>query len=61
MKVLTVVTAIFLPLTLIAGWYGMNFDYMPELREKNGYFIVMGAMFLLVIALIIYFKKRRWF
>nr|WP_294921850.1 magnesium/cobalt transporter CorA [uncultured Flavobacterium sp.] len=61
MKTLTIISAIFIPLTFIVGVYGMNFDYMPELREKNGYFIVMGTMFLLVIALIIYFKKRRWF
>jgi len=61
MKTLTIISAIFIPLTFIVGVYGMNFDYMPELRSKNGYFIVMGGMFLLVIALIIYFKKRRWF
>ena len=61
MKTLTIISAIFIPLTFIVGVYGMNFDYMPELREKNGYFIVMGTMFLLVISLIIYFKKRRWF
>lgn len=61
MKTLTIISAIFIPLTFIVGVYGMNFDYMPELRERNGYFIVMGSMFLLVIALIIYFKRRRWF
>ncbi|MWB95023.1 magnesium/cobalt transporter CorA [Flavobacterium sp. GA093] len=61
MKTLTIISAIFIPLTFIVGVYGMNFDYMPELRSKNGYFIVMGSMFLLVIALIVYFKKRRWF
>ena len=61
MKTLTIISAIFIPLTFIVGVYGMNFEYMPELREKNGYFIVMAAMFLLVISLIIYFKKRRWF
>jgi len=61
MKTLTIISAIFIPLTFIVGVYGMNFDYMPELRSRNGYFIVMGSMFLLVIALIIYFKKRRWF
>ena len=61
MKTLTIISAIFIPLTFIVGVYGMNFENMPELREKNGYFIVMGTMFLLVIALIIYFKKRRWF
>lgn len=61
MKTLTIISAIFIPLTFIVGVYGMNFDYMPELRERNGYFIVMGSMFLLVVALIIYFKRRRWF
>ena len=61
MKTLTIISAIFIPLTFIVGVYGMNFDYMPELRARNGYFMVMGGMFLLVIALIIYFKKRRWF
>ncbi|WP_264529791.1 magnesium/cobalt transporter CorA [Flavobacterium sp. N502540] len=61
MKTLTIISAIFIPLTFIVGVYGMNFEYMPELKERNGYFIVMTSMFLLVIALIIYFKKRRWF
>jgi len=61
MKTLTIISAIFIPLTFIVGVYGMNFEYMPELKAKNGYFIVLGAMVLLVIALIIYFKKRRWF
>ncbi|WP_163399408.1 magnesium/cobalt transporter CorA [Flavobacterium fluviatile] len=61
MKTLTIISAIFIPLTFIVGVYGMNFENMPELKTKNGYFIVMGGMFLLVIALIIYFKKRRWF
>ncbi|MDQ6469546.1 magnesium/cobalt transporter CorA [Flavobacterium sp. LHD-80] len=61
MKTLTIISAIFIPLTFIVGVYGMNFDYMPELRAKNGYFIVMGIMFLLVVGLIVYFKKRRWF
>ncbi|WP_374172428.1 magnesium/cobalt transporter CorA [Flavobacterium tructae] len=61
MKTLTIISAIFIPLTFIVGVYGMNFEYMPELKERNGYFIVMTGMFLLVIALIIYFKKRRWF
>jgi len=61
MKTLTIISAIFIPLTFIVGVYGMNFENMPELKTHNGYFIVMGVMFLLVIALIIYFKKRRWF
>jgi magnesium transporter len=61
MKTLTIISAVFIPLTFIVGVYGMNFDNMPELHTVNGYFIVMGSMVLLVIGLIIYFKKRHWF
>jgi magnesium transporter len=61
MKTLTIISAIFIPLTFIVGVYGMNFENMPELKTQNGYFIVMGVMVLLVIGLIVYFKKRRWF
>jgi magnesium transporter len=60
MKLLTVVSAIFIPLTFIAGLYGMNFEYIPELHVKNGYFIALGAMLLIAIILIIYFKRRGW-
>ena len=61
MKTLTIVSAIFIPLTFIVGVYGMNFENMPELKYHDGYYIVMGAMFFIVIGMIIYFKKRRWF
>lgn len=61
MKTLTIVSAIFIPLTFIVGIYGMNFENMPELKRHYGYHTVMGAMFLIVIGMIIYFKKRRWF
>ncbi|MBP6180750.1 magnesium/cobalt transporter CorA [Flavobacterium sp.] len=61
MKTLTIVSAIFIPLTFIVGVYGMNFENMPELKYHNGYYIVVGIMFLGVIGMIIYFKKRRWF
>lgn len=61
MKTLTIVSAIFIPLTFIVGVYGMNFENMPELKYHNGYYIVIGMMFLVVIGMIIYFKKRRWF
>lgn len=60
MKVLTIITTIFVPLTFIVGVYGMNFDNMPELRTKNGYFVVLGGMFLLVCGMLIYFRKKRW-
>jgi magnesium transporter len=61
MKTLTIISVIFIPLTFIVGVYGMNFDNMPELRYHNGYFMVMGFMFLVVIAMIFYFKRRTWF
>jgi magnesium transporter len=60
MKTLTIVSAIFIPLTFIAGIYGMNFDNMPELRSKNGYFWTMGLMGLIALGEIIYFKRRGW-
>jgi magnesium transporter len=61
MKTLTIISSIFIPLTFIVGVYGMNFDNMPELRRPNGYFIVLGAMALLVVLMVYYFKKRKWF
>ena len=61
MKTLTIVSAIFIPLTFIVGVYGMNFDYMPELRYENGYYTVVGGMVLIVLGMIYYFKRRRWF
>jgi magnesium transporter len=60
MKVLTIITTIFVPLTFIVGVYGMNFDNMPELRTQNGYFVVIGFMLLLVCGMLIYFRKKRW-
>ena len=61
MKTLTIVSAIFIPLTFIVGVYGMNFDHMPELRYKYGYYTVVGGMVLIVLGMIYYFKRRRWF
>ena len=60
MRILTVVTTIFLPLTLIAGWYGMNFTYMPELRWKYGYPLVI-AISLAIICLSIWICKKKKF
>lgn len=60
MKVLTIVSAIFIPLTFIVGVYGMNFDNMPELKYKNGYYIIMAFMLILGISLMIYFIKQGW-
>jgi magnesium transporter len=61
MKVLTIIATIFIPLTWIVGIYGMNFDYMPELREKLGYPIVMAIMVAIGIMMLIYFKRKKWF
>ena len=61
MKILAMITAIFIPLSFIAGIYGMNFDVMPELRYENAYFIVLGVMAVLAFTMIGFFKKQRWF
>lgn len=60
MKTLAVLSAIILPLSLVAGIYGMNFDYMPELRTRYGYFATLGMMALLTIVLLLYFWRRGW-
>ena len=60
MKIFTVVTAVFLPLTLLVGWYGMNFVGMPELHWKYGYPAVILVSVGIVAALVIYFKKKKW-
>ena len=61
MKILTIVTTIFLPLTLVAGWYGMNFVHMPELRWEYGYPVVIGISIAVVfLSLWIMKKKRFW-
>jgi magnesium transporter len=60
MKVLTVISAVFIPLTFIAGVYGMNFEFMPELKWKYGYYVALGFMALLAGVLIFIFYKRGW-
>ncbi|MFO8069637.1 MAG: magnesium/cobalt transporter CorA [Alkalibacterium sp.] len=61
MKILTIITSIFIPLTLISGIYGMNFVNMPELEWKYGYFIVLGIMLMIGLSLFFWFKKKGWF
>lgn len=61
MKVLTVISTIFMPLTFIVGVYGMNFDVMPELRWPLGYYGVWGVMFVIVILMLFYFRRKKWF
>lgn len=61
MKVLTIITTIMMPLSLIAGIYGMNFRYMPELEWRYGYFVVLGVMALLAGIMVVMFRRRGWF
>ncbi|MDO8435393.1 MAG: magnesium/cobalt transporter CorA [bacterium] len=60
MKVLTIISTIILPLTLVTGIYGMNFQVMPELNWKHGYPITLGIMAVIALGLIAFFKKRKW-
>jgi magnesium transporter len=61
MKVLTIISTIFIPLTFIVGVYGMNFRYMPEIDKVWGYPGVMGLMVLIAVGMIVYFKRKKWF
>lgn len=60
MKIFTIITSVFLPLTLITGWYGMNFKYMPELKWRFGYMAVIALCIVIVIVFIRYFKRNKW-
>ena len=60
MKVLTIITTIFMPLTFIVGIYGMNFEHMPELKWEWGYPLVLGLMVTIVIAMLGFFKGKKW-
>jgi predicted permease len=60
MKTLSLVAAVFLPLGLLAGIYGMNFEYMPELGFRYGYFIVLGTMITVALSVFWWFWARNW-
>jgi magnesium transporter len=60
MKVLTLFSAILLPLTFIAGVYGMNFDNMPELHSRYGYFATLTTMIVVAVGLLTWFRRKRW-
>ena len=60
MKVLTIFAAIFIPLTFIAGIYGTNFDYLPELHFKYSYFVFWGVMITVAAVMLLFFKKKKW-
>jgi len=61
MTTLTIMAAIFIPLTFMAGIYGMNFENMPELGWKYSYFILLGIMALVTLVMLLYFRRRKWF
>lgn len=61
LRVLTIFTSIFSPLTFIVGVYGMNFKNFPELQWEHGYLVIWGVMILVVVSMLIFFKKKRWF
>ena len=60
MMILTIVSSIFIPLTFIAGLYGMNFEYMPELQMKYGYFFAIGFMTIIGLSMLAWFKYKGW-
>ncbi|HSO66928.1 MAG TPA: magnesium/cobalt transporter CorA [Desulfatirhabdiaceae bacterium] len=60
MKVLTIIATVFMPLTFIAGVYGMNFKYMPELEWTWGYFAIWGVMLAIAVLMLIFFKRKKW-
>jgi len=61
LKTLTIFSVIFIPITFIAGIYGTNFDYIPELHFRNGYFVMWIAIVLITVSMLFYFKKKKWF
>jgi magnesium transporter len=61
MKTLTILSVVFIPLTFLAGIYGMNFENIPELKFRYGYFILIGIMVLVTIISVWYFKRKKWF
>jgi len=60
MKVLTIMSSIFIPVTFIAGVYGMNFEFMPELKSPYGYIATWIAMLFVMGGMVMYFKKKKW-
>ena len=60
MKIVNIMSSIFIPVTFIAGVYGMNFENMLKLKTQNGYFITWGIMLSIIIGLMVYFKRKKW-
>ena len=60
MKVLTIIATIFIPLTFVAGIYGMNFKYMPELKWRYGYGITWLVFVAIAVIMLVYFRRKKW-
>jgi magnesium transporter len=60
MKVLTIIATIFIPLTFMAGVYGMNFKFMPELEWRVGYFIALALMAGVAVVMLMFFRRKKW-
>ena len=60
MQILTIVTAIFVPIPFLTGLYGMNFEYIPELKHPNGYFLLWSGMIIIIIGMLIWFRRKKW-
>ena len=60
MQILTIITVIFVPLTFLAGIYGMNFENMPELSTRTGYFVIIAIMIFIAVSQLIYFRRKKW-
>jgi len=60
MRVLTVISSVFIPLTFLAGIYGMNFAHMPELGVRSAYFILLSVMVAMALGLLVLFKRKGW-
>ncbi len=60
MRVLTIMSSIFIPLTFVAGVYGMNFENMPELKSQSGYYVCLGVMAVIAVALVYFFRRKKW-
>jgi magnesium transporter len=61
MKVLTIIATIFIPLTFIAGIYGMNFEFMPELKWRWAYFVIWGVIIIVALSMVAFFRRKKWF
>lgn len=57
---LTIITVVFVPLSFLAGLYGMNFEYIPELGYKYSYFILLGVMIIIVVIQLMLFRRKKW-